>query len=466
MNFINNRLLQVTIVLFTILSTIAFALISPFGTDSGWIANTTQRIANTGEFLWTAQFVNIAFGKVYFYLNSLLMTSADTYFILKLFPVLFTLISILLYYKFTLALFKDKLTSSLSIWLIIIFGASTSIMLGLRTEGLYVPILFILFYLIYKYDVSSEYRYLYLLSILTSLSAITHPNGFVLVGLLLIYVVIKLIQKEILWIHILFNTILILSIVTYGLLWQTNLIDFIEGFNTIANDKGHTIPFYKEYLRYISFMKDYTYLSIPLVAGLYGLYLYIRDFFKNSLKIDLPKSIGSFITYGAIFVFIYLIFIGAKWGYYLSLLFPFLTIGLLYIIKYYDLDRKIIIMIKILLILLIINLLLSKLPKNEEFLRLAHIPSARIAIVNDIQTLTKNKIVLAPARSYYMFHNNSTFIQIEKMRYHKIDKTPDYVLIDFGNNYKNYESKLGIKLLYLRSFVYNDAIYNLFEVRD
>lgn len=466
MNFTNNKSLQFTIIIFTILSTIGFAFITPLGTDSGWIANTTKRIADTGEFLWTAQFVNIAFGKVYFYINSLLINTIDKYFVLKIIPTLLTLIAIYLFYRFVLEIFKDKLIATLSLWLIIMFGVSTSIMLGLRTEGLYIPILFILFYLIYQYDITSKYIYLYISTVLTSLTAITHPNGFVLIGLLFIYVIIKLMYKKISWVHIIINTVLISIIVTYGLLWQTNLTEFIEGFNAIAKDDGHTIPFYKEYLRYISFVRDYTYLSIPMFIGLFGIYLFIRDYFKKSLEINLPKDFSKFIVYGSIFVFFYLTVIGVKWGYYLALLFPYFIIGLLYVVRYYNLDKKIIILLHLLLVILIINLILTKLPQNEDFLKLVHLPSERIAIVNDIKTLTKDKVVLAPAKTFYLFYKNSHFIQVEKMKCHKIDEKLDYVFISFGISYKDYEKDLGVKLKYNRSFIYNDARYNLFEVGE
>ena len=443
---------------------IVYGLILPYGTDSGWIANTIQRLSETGEFVWTAQYVNISFGKIYFYINSLILGLSDSYFILKIVPIVASIISLYFFYRFLELIFIDKFSVILGMLLMVIFCVSTNITIGLRTESLYIPILFSSFYFIYKFDRNNNYGYLYLLAFLSSISAVSHPNGFVLIGLLFIFVVIKMLSKKISLIHFMFNSLLIITIIINGLLWQTNVAEFIEGFNTIAKDSSHSIPFYKEYLRYVYFLKDFTYLFIPLLLGYFGFYIFVKHFKQNKVDLELSSDMSKFLVFGGIFVLIYLTFIGVKWSYYLALFFPFVIFSLIYLLHYYKLNIQVIYMSIAIVFFILVSLVFYNLPKNEDFLKIAHIPSARVAIIDEVKKKTNGQIVLAPARAYYLFHKNAKLIQMEKLQYHTVDDKLDFILVDFDKSYKYYEKKLNIKLEYIRSFVYHDSQYNLFKV--
>jgi hypothetical protein len=252
------------------------------------------------------------------------------------------------------------------------------------------------------------------------------------------------------------NILLAIPILYIGLVFNTDIGTFIKAFNTIANDSGHTLPFYYEPIRYKQLLTNYPYLIIPFYIGCLGLY----KLYKSELKNDNKKFFNVFYT-SFIFIVIYLMLLGTKWEYYLTLEFPFIFIGISYFIYSLNIDKK---YIYNLLVGIILIIALFKFPKNEEFLRTFNIPSGRVSIVESVKEETKGYTVFAPIQTFFIFKNSSDLIAFEQISYRTIEKKFDYIVMNILVDKNIYEKKFNIKLEYRKSFIYNDSQFNLFKV--
>lgn len=402
-----------------------------FNTPSGWWAFFTylsaQIINIIGEFSYlTAQFLNI----------------------------IFSMLGIVFLYRLIFAITNDSYKTFFVISIYLLLGYGTGILSGTRPENIYISSMIMVVYSIYKHYHTNDYKYLYFGVLFAIFGALSHPNGLVNFIILLIYGSLLVINSKINYKHLFILIFTVLVLFPMLLLFGQSYEQFISSFLVIATDKGHTMPFYYEWLRYKNFIQYYNYLFIILFLGMFVMF---NELIKN-IKTD--NTFVKTVNYSLIFIMLYLLFIGQKLEYYLSLYFPFIAIYL----SIYKIEKISVKYYAIITIVAIFTTILIKLPENEEFLKKIHLPSGRVGIIENIKNETKGKIVLAPIQTFFIFRKNSYFIPSQQFFHLNIEQNFDYFVIQILLDKEKYEKKYNIKLTYKRSFVYNKTQFNLFKV--
>ena len=108
-------------------------------------------------------------------------------------------------------------------------------------------------------------------------------------------------------------------------------------------------------------------------------------------------------------------------------------------------------------------LLFYRLPGNEEFLKLMHIPSGRVTLLENVKKQVEGKTVLTPIQTFFLFQH-TRMIPLESLGYRRMEKDPDYVVLNVLARKEKYEKLLRVKLQYQQGFQYNGSPYNLFKV--
>lgn len=438
---------------------IIYTLANTIETDTPWIINRVDQYANTGKFIDIVHSeISGSWENFFTLINSYISLALNqVYFSYWIFNFIYSIVGLAALYKLLWNFSDKKINIYFGIICYILLAYFTGIFIGARLENIYVSSIVIELYFIYNFLKYNKYIWLYLASFVAVLGALSHPNGLVAFIVLFIFALKLLIYKKVRVIHFILNICIVCSLFYYGLFFGQTHNEFWSFFQNISNDSSHTLPFYYEPKRYITFVADHLLIAPLFLFGLLALVIYIKKYLFDFKQ----YFFENFLVLGSLFIIIYLTLIGAKWEYYLSLLFPFMTISIVEYIKEKDYNKKLFIIIGCILMALTTGQVFKK---NEEFLSLLHIPSQRVNTIKEIKAMIKNSIIYAPIRLYIMHHYYDKFIPLEKSDIE--GKSFDYVILDYDRMKGRYEEKIKSKLHYIRSFVYNGHYYNLFKVAN
>ncbi len=455
MSFIKNKgFMLISSILFIII----YIFTSTISTDYSWLINIIDYYIKKDIFYNSAFAAEGGWDILRIVINSYIVKLfGNLYINYWLMGLVYSLFSIYMLDKLLVSRYVNKIDIYLGLISYILLAYFTSIYIGTRPENIYVSSIVILLYTLYKFNQTNHYKWIYISSLISIFGALSHPNGMVLFVILFIFAIKLIFERKIKYFHLITNTLLVLSLFAYGILFGQTFEQFMSLFTSISLDAGHTIPFYYEPKRYISFVLSHSLIAPLFLFGLFTLALYMKKyllcfkeyFFENLLAIS------------ALFIIIYLTFIGAKWEYYLSLLFPFVVISIVEYIQDKNLNKNLFIGIGFVLMIVTIG---KDFKKNEEFLSLLHIPSQRVNIVNEVKSIIKDSTVYAPMRLYVMHKYHNRFIPLERVDIG--NEKIDFVILDFSIAKEQYDKKLDKNLEYMQSFIYNDHYYNLFRVND
>lgn len=448
------------ILLFTSLLLISiYGLVYAIGTDTSWIINRIDQYTYDKKFIDIVHSVNSgSWENLFTVINSYLsLLLNQLYFTYWIFNFIYSLLGVYLLYKLLFILSLEKRNVYLGVFFYIILAYFSGIFIGTRFENIYVSSIVILIFFINSFLKSDKYIWIYFSSIISVFGALSHPNGLILFVILFIFAIKLIVIKKFSIVHFIFNILIICGLFYYGLFFGQTYSEFLNFFQNISNDSAHSLPFYYEPKRYISFVLNHSLIAPLFLFGLFTLALYMKKyllyfkeyFFENLLAIS------------ALFIIIYLTFIGAKWEYYLSLLFPFVVISIVEYIQDKNFNKNLFIGIGFVLMIVTIG---KDFKKNEEFLSLLHIPSQRVNIVNEVKSIIKDSTVYAPMRLYVMHKYHNRFVPLERVDIG--NEKIDFVILDFSIAKEQYDKKLDKNLEYMQSFIYNDHYYNLFRVND
>jgi len=234
--------------------------------------------------------------------------------------------------------------------------------------------------------------------LINALSFSIHPNGIfgyfvLLIGFIMFFREVS--KKD--YIYIVSGIILGGLISYYSLLWYQSIDEFWLSYNQTKEDSVHSIPFYKEYLRYL-YLFLYFELVIPIfILSFAGLFLKLR-FWKESEKLE------RFLIISAIASLLYLFFLPVKWNYYFSVSFPIMVIFIAYLLQYLSHDRNHLSKIlSVFLSFILIILFFKNFKQNEMFLETFQIPSQRLILLHKLKEQTQNaKVLLSPILFPYL----------------------------------------------------------------
>jgi len=394
MNVLTNSMVFYTL---SVLFLLGIILVGPWDIDEGW------HLCWANNYLETGRFINdvghnseISFMKTFVAVLAAIGNFTDfSYFFARVPFFLISIATLFLLHKLLILLNIDSsyaIVSSLS--LTIWFGYTMIV----RPENIYMfSILFSVFSVVYY--VKYKKSFILLLAILiNALSFSIHPNGILgylvlLIGFIMFFREVS--QKD--YIYIVSGIILGGIISYYSLLWYQSIDEFWLSYNRIKEDSVHTIPFYKEYLRYL-----YLFLSFELVIPIFilsfaGLFLKLR-FWKESQKLE------RFLIISAIASLLYLFFLPVKWNYYFSVSVPIMVIFIAYLLQYFSHDRNHLSKIlSVFLSFILIILFFKNFKQNEMFLETFQIPSQRLILLQKLKEQTQNaKVLLSPILFPYL----------------------------------------------------------------
>jgi hypothetical protein len=372
-----------TFFVFFLLGTI---LVSPWGTDEGWLLYIANNYLETSRFTNEVYHLNydIAFTKTLLAFLAVIGNLTDfSYFFARLPFFMISIANIFLLHRVLLLLKIEKLYTlvillSMTIWL----GYSTMV----RAETIYIfSILFSVFSVLYyvKYKTS---LILFFAILINALSFSTHPNG--IFGYIVLFIGFIIFFKQVTkkdYVYIVSGIILGAIVLFYSLLWYQSIDEFLISFNEMKNDNQHTVPFYYEYSRYINLFLAYK-LFIPVfILSLIGLSIKLVSW-KESNKLE------RFLMISAIVSLLYLLFLPAKFISYFSVPVPILLIFIAYLLQYLsnNFSKFLIVFFSCLLILFF----LKNFTRNDSFLENFNIASQRIVILKKLKEETKNAKVL------------------------------------------------------------------------
>lgn len=435
-----------------------FSFSASVATDYAWYINRTDWYSLENFFYDSALDVSGAWETFITFLNSKIISFfGNLYINYWLFGLTYSILSIFILFKLLESIFVNVINIYLGVMSYILLAYFTSIYIGTRPENIYVSSIVILLYTLHKFNQTNHYKWIYISSLISIFGALSHPNGMVLFVILFIFAIKLIFERKIKYFHLITNTLLVLSLFAYGILFGQTLEQFMSLFTSISLDAGHTIPFYYEPKRYITFILAHTLIAPLFLFGLFTLFLYIKKYLLCFKEYFFENLVAT----SALFIIIYLTFIGAKWEYYLSLLFPFVVISIVEYIQDKNFNKNLFIGIGFVLMIVTIG---KDFKKNEEFLSLLHIPSQRVNIVNEVKSIIKDSTVYAPMRLYVMHKYHNRFVPLERVDIG--NEKIDFVILDFSIAKEQYDKKLDKNLEYMQSFIYNDHYYNLFRVND
>jgi len=451
---INSKFFIVIILFFIIL----YSFVVTIATDYSWYINRIDWYAYSGIFYDSGFDVFGAWESFMTFLNSKnINIFGNLYIFYWLQGLLYSILSTLVLFKLLKLQYKYEVDIYLGTISYILLAFFTTIYIGARPENIYVSSIVIILYFLYKFIESDKFIWIYFASFISIFGALSHPNGLILFVILFIFAVKLIVFKKFSIIHFILNMLIICSLFYSGLFFGQTHSEFLNFFQNISNNSAHSLPFYYEPKRYISFIFEHLLISPLFLFGLFTLVLYMKKY----LLCFKEYFFENFISLSSLFIIVYLIFIGAKWEYYLSLLFPFMVLSIIEYIKDKNFNKHFFIGLGFVLMLIIIG---KDFKKNEEFLSILNIPSQRVNIINEVKNTIEDSKVYAPMRLYIMYKYYDRFVPLEKSNI--ANQKFDFVILDFSSTIKNYEVKLDSDLQYIRSFVYNGHYYNLFKVND
>jgi len=330
-------------------------------TDAGIIISGVKYgIKNSTEFFkWEVINTSTHFGK----LSKLFFWS-----LLKVFPLNYNLVRvttiILILLSLSVLFYKEKFINSHQlIVLIYIFGVNIHEFHSLRPEVWLFIISCTILRFVYKYSINKKIINL-LLSIILLPIAISfhHTGGFLflfMLSILLYYRKVNLTNQEF---KLLLIFLFLSGVIGGGIVIYPSLNSFRRMINIIGGDSNHNGGILLEWTRYYNFFIGNPLNIIFLISLIYTSAKFL--FIKKAKHIITEKHKISLI-YSICLVIFLVFFGGAKWTYYLALMYVPLSISLSYFfnIKYHN--KKILLIIFIIISAIIYMNFGIVIPKNE-----------------------------------------------------------------------------------------------------
>jgi hypothetical protein len=441
---------------------LAYSLIFVIGTDYAWYMHITDYYIKHHVFYnqinntyggWGIIFIPIhaflveLFGN--FYLN---------YWLLNLFC---SLVGMYYLYKLLRLMNIKESVAYSSLLLYIGFAFATGIFIGTRPESIYISSIIVELYYVFLFYKTNQYKFMYLSTFASTIGALSHPNG--IVGfIILFFVLVRIVYiRKFKILHITTNILLMLGIFYFGITFGDSTENLIKSILVVTSDAGHTIPFYYEPIRYISFLFNHGIIGLLFIVG------FTLTLVKSIKDFSSAKNQNEYYTLTSVFIFIiiYLIVLGAKWDYYLALLFPFIVLSIAQYIN--KMNDNVNIYFIYFIFLVLFSTVIDNFKKNELFLDAFNIKSERVIVLQDLKYLLQNKIIVAPVQFYPLLHDSEHFIPLEQFPKSKLDYNPlnaNYVILNVMDNKNIYEKRFDVKLNYIQSLVYGNNYCNLFRI--
>lgn len=457
----NKLFLNSTLIIIIILS----ILFSKILTDYGWIGLNTYNFMETNSFVNVVMNNHMSFGAFYTYIDSIFIQILGfNYISVYSIEIIIMTIGIRYLYSFINKVVNNILVTYAALLIFVLFSFTTNIFLGPRTESIYISLLIVMIYYVDKLFTENNTLSIYIiLAIVSSLSAISHPNGLLLpliFGLLLLYLVLN---KKLKFIYGLILVVAITILTYHGLLLGRDFNTVFNSFIEVAIDSSHSEPFYHEYKRYVYFFINFSYLIPFYIVSIIGLFKFFIDTIKNKQNyINISKQTSYFILYTLILINLYLIIIGQKHYYYLSLQFFYISFGFMYFIYYINsIKQGLTNLVYSILVITIFWQFIENFKKNSIVQLTLDLNIKKVVRLKNIGILVNNKSVIAPVQLFFFLEGSGIG------KYHPIDRFElyqanvneyDYII----QNIYNTKIKTD-KLIFIDTFEYFGYKYNIFK---
>lgn len=383
---------NITFYIFLVFFLLGAMLVRQWYTDEGYFLYWANNYLETGRFINEIGNMthDISFMKILVAIVAFIGSFTDFSYLFARLPSFFLSIGIiLLLHRLFLLLKIDRAyimvgLLSMTIWL----GHQIIV----RPEHIYMfAILFSVFSVVYYVQYKTS-QILFVAILINALSFSSHPNGIVGYIILLIGFIVffkQVTKKD--YIYIISGIIVGGILLYYSLLWYQSIDEFLLAYNEAKDYEHNYMPFYYEYVRYVSLLL-YAKPFIPaFILSFCGLFIKII-FWKDNNKLE------QFLIISAIASLLYLFFLPIKWNYYFSVAIPILVIFIPYTLKYFSITLS-----KILIVFfsfIMILFLCKNIARNEMFFETFNIPSQRLVVLQKLKKQTQNAKILSNIKMY------------------------------------------------------------------
>jgi hypothetical protein len=320
MNFIFKKILSyeslVALLIF------CFSIIAPITTDDGWNFLIFDNYLKTGDLVLLGFDINANFSRIVYILQANLLNYVNYSLSQFIYIFLFALIGFYAVCQLVRFHFSGA-EKILYFTFYILFFFSTFYILKTRPEAVYVNLLFVIIYILsINLNQKISAFNLILISFILAFSVSSHPNGAF--GLIIIAIYFFESKKTLPGFFIsigAFSTFILFTFLfTF---YNISFSDFTGSVKKLSGDAGHSVPFYKEYIRYIYFYSNNKILFLLLLP-----LMFIGIKYRSSLGshfINLFKTNVYFrFSIKCLFSGLFFLFINpAKWDTYLVLILLF-----------------------------------------------------------------------------------------------------------------------------------------------
>lgn len=303
---------------------ICFAIIAPITNDDGWNFIIFDNYLKSGNLVLLGFDVNANFSRISYILQANLLYHFNYSFTQFIYSVFFSLIGFYAVFKLVKLHFNGA-EKVLFYNLYVLFFFSTFYILRTRPEVVYANLILVLFYLL-SINLNQKISVLhsFLISIILAFAISAHPNGVFGLIILLIYLFESRKNLPNIFTIMLafFSLIFFTTIFTF---YKISFSEFISSVKKLSEDSGHSVPFYKEYIRYIYFYynnKELFILFLPILAILVK---YKRLLWVHLINLYRTNSYFLFSFKCLVSGFLFLSLNPAKWDTYFILLLLFLV---------------------------------------------------------------------------------------------------------------------------------------------
>lgn len=301
---------------------LCFIIISPITTDDGWNLHIFDNYINFGELYISGFEVKANFSRLIYIFESYLLELFGYSTSHLLYNLFFGFLAILGASLISIRHFKGR-SQFIYIGLFILFYYSSFYITKTRPEPVYVGLLYLIYYILSIHlEKQLTWISVIFLSILISFSIAAHPNGSFVILLIILYS-LSTYKTFFSWSKLVIGIGLVSSLSYVFLFHGISIKNFFISVNELKSDYGHSIPFYKEYIRYYYLISNNLHVFLIVIPFLIFSILNRTVLILFFRKHVFSSSYFSFSFMSLILSILFLFFNPAKWDTYLVLSFPF-----------------------------------------------------------------------------------------------------------------------------------------------
>lgn len=454
--------IQAAAVLGAIACVLAFVVITPYETDSPWLATAVQRYLGDGVMRLGGLPSDAIFGRLLIQADSLLYRVWPEYPAIRWVQALAVLLLLPVCANLARRLTPEgeKGMPGLLPVLFCLVMVSSGLLLDGRPEGVLVFFQAMTLWALVRYLDTRQGGLLVMAAMFVALGAETHPNGVLpalYIAVALFMARASLTGRALMW--VLAAALTGVATLALGLLWGKGLGPFMTAFGEVARDGGHGYPPYKEYARYLSYLRRFPLHFLVVMLGLVGL-------FRHGISSPVAPEARAlrFLQACALATLVFLVLMPAKWEHYVAALYPFALLGLYLAVRRLQTPVQRASMLVAAAAVGVSALLAFQ--DNDAAHRLLKLPTERGRILAALQERLRGHTVLGPAKLYFYMPANTDYHLTEGAAFRTFRDIEglDWVLLDPLVDVGRFSADIGHCLRYDMAVVLNRSHYNAYRI--